>query len=142
MSELDDKMTLWQAEQERKYNAAEELISSGNAWDFISNPEALRILFNDDLVCDTLWVDVGDLGTLSDSTIPPLHIQVRTSPDGQCDKEVVIHEANLIEDLINCWGDPNSDESSRKAFDRAYAALQGGIDRLRAYEAECLKAQS
>lgn len=47
-----------------------------------------------------------------------------------------------IQGLIDGYGDPTKYVESRAAFDRAYAALQSGIDRLKAYEAECLKAQS
>ena len=99
----------WKEESERRYNAAVELISSGNAWDFIATPEALRLLFSGDLVCQTLWADVGDLGTISESKIPPLHLQIRTSPDGECGQEVVIEDIDLIDEVINAWGDPNSD---------------------------------
>lgn len=57
------------------------------------------------------------------------------------DSAIEYQSFDPIQDLIKGWGDPRKDESARAAFDRAYAALQSGIDRLRAYEAERIQAQ-
>jgi hypothetical protein len=139
MSDFD--FDAWQKESDARFRAASEKLN-GTGWDAFSDPETLKLLFNGDLVVAPLWADVGHLGTFSDDPTPPLTLRVTTCPDGLCETQQVIYEVDLIDEIIAAWGDPAADESARAAFDRAYAALQSGIDRLRAYEAECRKAQS
>lgn len=131
---------------DEKISAAIEKLS-GYGFEIIEDVEAMKVLFDwDQFPIAPLSVrvvgidDVGDKPTES----PMLTVQILHSMGGY----EVIHEFDPIAFLIESYipntiaGDCPIDDHEREAIDRAIAAFQSGIDRVKAYEAQRLAAQS
>lgn len=115
--------------------AIERLSAPG--YDCIEDSEAMRVLFDfGQLPIPPLTVYVGGLERETGS-IAPLVVQIRHDQG-----RTLIHEHDPIESLtwgLCGWsGDPVPlDDESRQQLHNAIAALQSGIDRIKAFEAAC-----
>lgn len=107
-------------------------------WSLIENTEAMRVLFDwGQLPIPPLTVNVVgfDFFNTKGQDSPPLTVQIRHD-----EYQHVIHEFDPIDYIIGNWagcGPAPLDADERAVINKAIAALQSGIDRLRAFEAAC-----